>query len=86
MSPKEKASKSSASESELEVIKHDKEAGEFVVKHRQTGNISRIVDTFAEMFPTLATSPTVQPSFLFAKNFLTCVKSTATIFDSTQPF
>ena len=49
MSPKEKASKSSASENErLEVIKHDKDAGEFVVKHHPTGNISRVVDTFAE--------------------------------------
>jgi len=52
MSPKEKASKSTVSENErLEVIKHDKEAGEFVVKHHPTGNISRVVDTFAEMFP-----------------------------------
>jgi hypothetical protein len=48
MSRKGTASKSSASESELEVIKHDKEAGEFVVRHRQSRNISRIVDTFAE--------------------------------------
>jgi hypothetical protein len=70
MSPKGTGSKSTASESErLEVIKHDKEAGEFVVRHHPTGNISRVVDTFAEMFPTLATSPTVQPSFLLAKNF-----------------
>ncbi len=55
MSPKEKASKSTVSENErLEVIKHDKEAGEFVVKHHPTGNISRVVDTFAEMFPMWA--------------------------------
>ena len=54
MSPKETASKSTVSESELELIKHDKEAGEFVVKHRQTGNISRIVDTFAETWSRLA--------------------------------
>ena len=55
MSPKETTSKSTASENErLEVIKHDKEAGEFVVKHHPTGNISRVVDTFAEMFPMWA--------------------------------
>ncbi len=54
MSRTETKSKSSASANELEVIKHDKEAGEFVVKHRQSRNISRIVDTFAEMFPMWA--------------------------------
>ena len=69
MSRKETASKSTASENErLEVVKKDK-AGDFVVKHHPTGNILTIVDTFAEMFPTLVTSPTVQPSFLLAKNF-----------------
>jgi len=51
MSPKETKSKSTEKENELEVIKFDKEAGEFVVKDRQSGNILRIVDTFAEMFP-----------------------------------
>ena len=64
MSPKETKSKSSASESELEVIKHDKEAGEFVVRHRQSRNISRIVDTFAEMLPTLEISPENSHFFL----------------------
>jgi len=54
MSRKEKTSKSSESANELEVVRHDKKAGEFVVKHRQTGNISRVVDTFAEMFPMWA--------------------------------
>jgi formylmethanofuran--tetrahydromethanopterin N-formyltransferase len=54
MSRKEKTSKSSESANELEVIKYDKKAEEFVVKHRQTGNISRVVDTFAEMFPMWA--------------------------------
>ena len=54
MSRKEKTSKSSESANELKVVRHDKKAGEFVVKHRQTGNISRVVDTFAEMFPMWA--------------------------------
>jgi formylmethanofuran--tetrahydromethanopterin N-formyltransferase len=54
MSPKEKESKSTEKENELEVIEYDKENKEFVVKHRQTGNITRIVDTFAEMFPMWA--------------------------------
>ena len=68
MSQKETASKSTASESELEVVKKDK-AGDFVVKHHPTGNILTIVDTFAEMFPTLATSPTVQLSFFARHEF-----------------
>jgi hypothetical protein len=68
MSPKEKASRSTRSENELEVIKHDKEAGEFVVRHRQSRNISRIVDTFAEMLPTLEISPENQTlNWLFRK-------------------
>jgi len=54
MSPKETESKSTEKESEIEVISYDKEAGEFVVKDRQSGNILRIVDTFAEMFPMWA--------------------------------
>ncbi len=54
MCPKETESKSLEKESELEVIKYDKEIGEFVVAHRRTGNIVRIVDTFAEMFPMWA--------------------------------
>ena len=64
MSPKEKASKSTANENKIEVIKHDKEAGEFVVKHHPTGNISRVVDTFAEMFPTMEISPANSHFFL----------------------
>jgi formylmethanofuran--tetrahydromethanopterin N-formyltransferase len=35
----------------LELIGRDEATGDFIVKHRQTGNISRIMDTFAEMFP-----------------------------------
>jgi formylmethanofuran--tetrahydromethanopterin N-formyltransferase len=54
MSPKENESNSTKKENELEVLEYDKENKEFVVKHRQTGNISRIVDTFAEMFPMWA--------------------------------
>jgi len=57
MPPKEKTSKSTESANELEVIKYDKKAEEFVVKHHPTGNILTIVNTFAEMFPMLATSP-----------------------------
>jgi len=34
----------------LELIGRDEATGDFIVKHRQTGNISRIMDTFAEMF------------------------------------
>lgn len=39
---------------ELELIGRDVATGDFIMKHRQTGNISRIVDTFAEMFPMWA--------------------------------
>ncbi|MEA2090075.1 MAG: formylmethanofuran--tetrahydromethanopterin N-formyltransferase [Thermoproteota archaeon] len=51
MSQSEMESRSTGSESELEVLRQDKQTGDFIVKHRQSGNISRIVDTFAEMFP-----------------------------------
>lgn len=52
MSQSETGSKSTESENELEVIgkENGPEGEEFIVKHRQTGNISRIVNTFAEMF------------------------------------
>ena len=63
MSPKEKESKSTEKASDLKVIKYDKEAGEFVVKDRQSGNIVRIEDTFAEMFPIVVTSPAKFPLF-----------------------
>jgi len=49
MSQSETESKSIASESELEVV--GREGEELIVRHRQTGNVSRVVDTFAEMFP-----------------------------------
>ena len=55
MSRSETGSKSTGSENErLEVIEFDKENNEFIVKHHPTGNISRIVNTFAEMFPMWA--------------------------------
>ena len=51
MSQSEMESKSTASENErLEIIEEDKETGDFIVKHHPTGNISRVVNTFAEMF------------------------------------
>jgi len=45
-------SKSTGSESELEVVERGE--GWFKVKHRQGGNICTIMDTFAEMFPMWA--------------------------------
>jgi formylmethanofuran--tetrahydromethanopterin N-formyltransferase len=42
-------SRSTASENELEVVERGKDW--FKVKHRHTGNICTIMDTFAEMFP-----------------------------------
>jgi len=53
MSLSEKESKSTANENELELVRKDKE-GNLIVKDRQTGNISAIVDTYAEMFPMWA--------------------------------
>ncbi|RLI38699.1 hypothetical protein DRO66_00925, partial [Candidatus Bathyarchaeota archaeon] len=50
MSPREMESKSTGSESRLEVIGRD-DNGDFIVKHHPTGNICVIEDTFAEMFP-----------------------------------
>jgi formylmethanofuran--tetrahydromethanopterin N-formyltransferase len=44
-------SKSTGNASELELVRKDKETGDYIVKHRQSGNICAIVDTFAEMFP-----------------------------------
>lgn len=49
----EKESKSTANESELRLLRKDKE-GNLIVKDRQTGNISSVVDTYAEMFPMWA--------------------------------
>ncbi|MCK4481877.1 formylmethanofuran--tetrahydromethanopterin N-formyltransferase [Candidatus Bathyarchaeota archaeon] len=49
MSQNETKSKSTENANELELIGKDKE-GNLVVKHRQSGNICAIVDTFAEMF------------------------------------
>ena len=49
----EKESKSTANESELRLLRKDKE-GNLIVKDRQTENISTIVDTYAEMFPMWA--------------------------------
>jgi formylmethanofuran--tetrahydromethanopterin N-formyltransferase len=57
MSQKETKSKSSKKESELEVISissNDNGANEFLVKEHKSGNIVRIEDTFAEMFPMWA--------------------------------
>ncbi len=53
MSLSEKESRSTANENELELVRKDKE-GNLIVKDRQTGNISAIVDTYAEMFPMWA--------------------------------
>jgi formylmethanofuran--tetrahydromethanopterin N-formyltransferase len=49
MSQKETESKSTENENKLEVI--GKEGNDFVVKHHPSGNICRIEDTYAEMFP-----------------------------------
>jgi len=59
MSPKEMESKSTEKESRLEVIKKD-DNGNFIVKDRESGNICTIEDTFAEMFPFVATSPAIR--------------------------
>jgi len=51
MSQSEIGSKSTKSRNEwLEIIEEDKETGDFIVKHPSTGNISTVVNTFAEMF------------------------------------
>jgi formylmethanofuran--tetrahydromethanopterin N-formyltransferase len=52
MSLDEKDSKSARSENELEVL--EREEGWFEVRHRNTGNMCTIADTFAEMFPMWA--------------------------------
>lgn len=49
----EMESKHSEKANDLEVTGKDKE-GNFLVKHRQSGNICTIVNTFAEMFPLWA--------------------------------
>ncbi len=53
MSQTKMGAKTIANENELEIIGQEKglEGEEFVVRDRQTGNVTRIVDTFAEMFP-----------------------------------
>ena len=50
MSQSEMESKSIANENELKVIRKEKgpEGEEFIVKHRETGNICAIIDTFAD--------------------------------------
>lgn len=53
MSQKETESKSSGNESKLEVIKKE-DNGDIIVKHKESGNICTIEDTFAEMFPMWA--------------------------------
>ena len=52
MSQSAMESRSTVSESELEVVEHGEDW--FKVQHRQTGNICTIMDTFAEMFPMWA--------------------------------
>lgn len=54
MSPSEMGSKFTASESKLEVIGYDEEDKSFIVKASLMGNILKISDTFAEMFPMWA--------------------------------
>jgi len=53
MSQKETESKFSGNESKLEVIKKE-DNGDFIVKHKESGNICTVEDTFAEMFPMWA--------------------------------
>jgi len=55
MSQSEMESKSTGSESELEVVERGE--GWFKVQHRQGGNICTIMDTFAEMFSRMEISP-----------------------------
>ncbi len=51
MSQSETESRSTERENErLEIIKEDKDTGDFIVKHHPTGNICSVVNTFAEMF------------------------------------
>lgn len=52
MSRSETEPRSAGNESDLQIV--GKEDNGFIVKHRQTGNICTIVDTFAEMFPMWA--------------------------------
>ena len=52
MSPNEKAPKSTANASELQIV--ERGDGWFKVQHRQGGNICTIMDTYAEMFPMWA--------------------------------
>lgn len=64
MSRKEAESKFTGSESRLEVVGRD-DNGDFIVKHHPPGNISRICDTFAEMFPIVETSPANSTPFFY---------------------
>jgi len=53
MSQNETKSKFSGNESKLEVIKKE-DNGDIIVKHKESGNICTVEDTFAEMFPMWA--------------------------------
>jgi len=55
MSPKEKESKSTESVNELKVVERGE--GWFKIEHHPTGNICTIMDTFAEMYDIVETSP-----------------------------
>jgi|GEM_PF-4506479 len=57
MSQTEKASKSTANESSLEILDYNKTEKLFTVRDSETNNICQIVDTFAEMFGRVDISP-----------------------------
>ena len=59
MSQTEKASKSTASESSLEILDYNKKEKLFNVRDKETGNICAIVDTFAEMFGMWVARPLI---------------------------
>lgn len=65
MLPSETASRSIGDGSGLEVIGRNEAPGEFLVRHPQTGNISRIMDTSVEKFLVVETSPANSTSLLF---------------------
>ena len=64
MSQKGTELKSSGNENSIEVIKKD-DNGNFIVKDKKSGNICTIEDTFAEMFPSVVTSPANSPFLRF---------------------
>ena len=68
MSQTEKASKSTASESSLEILDYNEKEKLFTVKDVETGNICTILDTFAEMFSRVDISP-AQPHFFWIISF-----------------